>query len=95
MGLAYERQLALPVHYKGIRLECGYRLDLVVERELIVELKAVERLLPVHEAQVITYLKLTGLPAALLANFHAETLKHGLRRLELKPGSLPVFRSSC
>ena len=86
----YERQKPLPVRYKGIELQTGYRLDLVVDSQLVVELKAVERLLPVHEAQVITYLKLSGLPVGLLVNFHAVAIKHGLRRLtnnQYLPGS--------
>lgn len=91
-GLSFQRQVSVPVEYKGLQLECGYRVDLVVEGELVVELKAVERLLPVHEAQVITYLRLMGLQAGLLVNFHAETIKRGLRRLGLKPPSrLPAF----
>jgi GxxExxY protein len=81
--LAYERQVHVPVAYKGVDIECGYRLDFLVERELIVKVKAVEKLLPVHEAQVLTYLKLTGLDGALLVNFHAETLVRGLRRLSM------------
>jgi GxxExxY protein len=90
-GLTFMRQKPLPVSYKGVELECGYRLDFVVERQLIVEIKAVERLVPVHQAQVLTYLRLTRLPAALLVNFHAETIRRGLRRLELNPRSLPSF----
>jgi GxxExxY protein len=80
-SVPYERQKALPVRYKGIELQPGYRLDLVVDSQLLVELKAVERLLPVHEAQVITYLKLSGLPVGLLVNFHPVAIRHGLRRL--------------
>jgi len=93
-GLSFERQLQLPVKYKSIDLDCGYRLDFVVERELIVEIKAVERLLPVHEAQLITYLKLTGLRAGLLVNFKTEALRRGLRRLTLNHKTLfylPAF----
>jgi GxxExxY protein len=93
--LMFERQKPLPVSYKGVRLECGYRLDFVVGRRLIVEIKAVERLAPVHQAQVLTYLRLTRLPAALLVNFHAETIRSGLRRLVLNPKFLPVLSSSC
>jgi GxxExxY protein len=66
-----------------------------VNAELIVELKAVEALAPVHEAQVLTYLRLTGIPAALLVNFHAETLKSGLRRYVLTPKNLRAFAPSC
>lgn len=67
--------------YKGVLLHCGYRVDLVVAGSHIVEIKAVERLLRVHTAQVVTYLKLTGLETALLVNFNVPTLKEGLRRL--------------
>jgi GxxExxY protein len=92
-----ERQRVLPVIYKGVRLEHGHRLDIVVDDSLIVEVKAVERLLPVHEARVITYLKLTGLDVALRVNFNVAVLRHGLRRLTnrhknnpLLPSRLPV-----
>ena len=81
----FERQVALPVIYKSVRLDCGYRLDLIVEKRLILELKTVERLMPIHEAQVITYLKLTGISTGLLLNFNSVILKHGIRRLML-PG---------
>jgi GxxExxY protein len=67
-----------------VTLECGYRIDLVVEREVVIEVKAVEKLLPVHLAQVATYLKLTGYPVGLLVNFHTASLRQGLRRLTLK-----------
>ncbi len=81
--LSFERQVPLPVIYKGVQLECGYRMDFVVCQELVVELKAVERLLPVHEAQLISYLRLTRVPAGLLVNFHVEAIRRGLRRLSL------------
>ena len=94
-GLDFDRQRPVPVEYKGIQLACGYRLDFLVEHALVVEVKAVERLLPVHEAQLLTYLRLTGLPAGLLVNFHTDTIKRGLRRLTLKspfpPSRLPVL----
>ena len=80
-GLRLERQRALAVAYKGLVVECGYRLDLVVEGEVLLELKAVERLLPIHEAQVVTYLRLARLPVGLLVNFNVRVLKSGLRRL--------------
>jgi len=79
--LAFLRQVALPVRYKGVKLDCGYRLDFVVEEELIVELKTVEALAPIHLAQVITYLKLTGLAVGLLVNFRSESIRRGLRRV--------------
>ena len=84
LGLLFERQRALPVAYKGVLLNCGYRLDIVVAGRLIVEIKAVERLLPIHKAQVLTYLKLTKLDTGLLVNFNVPVLKDGLRRLTRK-----------
>ena len=84
-GIQFEREVHVPVVYKGIELECGYRLDFVVEKELVVELKAVETVLPVHHAQVITYLRLTGLPVGLLVNFHEATIQRGLRRFVCTP----------
>jgi GxxExxY protein len=81
-GLAVQCELTLPITYKDLRLRSRLEVDLMVERQVIVELKAVESLLPVHEAQVITYLKLTGCPAGLLINFHEVLLKNGLRRLD-------------
>ena len=80
-GLAFERQVPLPVQYKDVKLDCGYRLDIVVERQLLLELKTVEALLPIHQAQLLTYLKLSGLPFGLLVNFHVPVLKEGLKRM--------------
>ncbi len=90
-GLRFERQRPLPVSYKGIKLDCGYRLDLVVEDVVIVELKTVERLLPVHEAQLLTYLKLTKCQVGLLINFNVPVLRHGIKRLvnNFSPSSAP------
>jgi GxxExxY protein len=82
-GLAYRRQVSLPITYKSVRLDCGYRLDIVVEQSVVLELKTVERLLPVHEAQMLTYLKLSGIRTGLLLNFNSAVLKDGLRRLVL------------
>jgi len=82
-GLAVERQLILPVHYDGIRLEAGLRLDLLIESCLIVELKAVESLLPVHRAQLLTYLKLTGHRLGLLINFNVPLIRDGIKRVIL------------
>ena len=76
-----ERQKALPIAYRGVELDCGYRIDLLVEDAVIVELKAVDRLEPIHEAQLITYLKLSGCQLGLLINFNVKVLKHGIRRL--------------
>jgi len=82
-GLAFRRQVPLPITYKSVRLDCGYRLDLVIEDQLILELKSVESLLPIHEAQVLTYMKLSGLRTGLLLNFNSTVLKNGIRRLML------------
>jgi GxxExxY protein len=76
-GLAFERQVPLPVEYKGVNLDCGYRLDLIVQNEVILELKCVEHLLPVHDAQLLTYLKLTGKRVGLIINFNVATLVRG------------------
>ncbi len=82
-GIAYGRQMPLAVVYKGVSLECGYRLDIVVQRELIIEIKAVERLLPIHDAQILTYLRLSGHKVGLLMNFNTVVLRDGLRRFVL------------
>ena len=81
LGLGFERQVPLPVHYKEVKLDCGYRMDIVVEHLVIVELKAVERIIPVHEAQLLSYLKLAKLRVGLLLNFHTPVLKSGLKRI--------------
>ncbi|HRQ66592.1 MAG TPA: GxxExxY protein [Xanthomonadaceae bacterium] len=80
-GLAFERQKTLPLVYKGHPVDCGYRLDLLVEDCVAVELKAVEALLPIHEAQLLTYLRLARLNVGLLINFNVKLLKNGVRRL--------------
>ncbi len=80
-GLAVERQKPLPVAYGDVRVDCGYRLDLLVEGQVVVEVKAVEQLLPVHKAQLLTYLKLSGCKVGLLINFNVEQLKRGICRL--------------
>ncbi len=80
-GIAYVRQRPLRVEYKGIFLEAAYRLDLVVADNVIVELKAVDALLPVHQAQILTYLKLTGLTLGLLINFNLPILRDGIKRV--------------
>ena len=81
--ISFQRQVPLPVVYKSVKLDCGYRLDLVIDRKIIVELKTVERLLPIHEAQLLTYLKLSGIRIGLLLNFNTAVLKDGIRRLML------------
>jgi GxxExxY protein len=79
-GVAFDRQKPIPVVYKGVKLECGYRIDLLVENRVVVELKAIEAIAPVHEAVVLTYLKLSGNRVGLLINFHVPVLKDGIRR---------------
>jgi len=80
-GLKVERQKPLPVHYKDVELDCGYRLDLVVEDAVIVEIKAIEQLAPIHEAQLLSYLRLSRKTVGLLINFHVRILKNGLKRI--------------
>jgi GxxExxY protein len=80
-GISFERQVPLPVEYRGIRLDCGYQLDIIAENSVIVEVKSVRKLLPVHRAQVLTYLKLTNLRIGLLINFNVELLRSGLYRI--------------
>ena len=75
------RQKPLPIAYKGVKLDCGYRLDIVVADQLILELKACQELLPIHEAQLLTYLRLTGIKYGLLINFNVPVLKDGIRRI--------------
>ncbi|HYO48831.1 MAG TPA: GxxExxY protein [Chloroflexia bacterium] len=80
-GIHFVRQQPLPVVYKSVHLDCGYRMDVVVENALIVELKTVEHLLGIHDAQLLTYLRLTGLSLGLLINFNVPVLKYGIKRL--------------
>lgn len=80
-GWKVERQIVLPVIYKGVAIEEGYRIDLLVEGKVIVEIKAVSALLPIHEAQLLTYLKLSGRRVGLLINFTVPLLKNGIKRL--------------
>jgi GxxExxY protein len=79
-GIPFERQRALPVVYKGLHLDCGYRLDILVSDAVVVEIKALETLLPIHEAQLLTYLKLGGWQVGLLINFNVPFPKDGIRR---------------
>jgi GxxExxY protein len=80
-GVKFERQVHLPIAYKGLKLDCGYRMDLVVENLVVVEIKAIDELLPIHSAQVLTYLRSSGKRIGLLLNFNVTVLKQGLRRL--------------
>ncbi|HSK20133.1 MAG TPA: GxxExxY protein [Longimicrobiales bacterium] len=82
-GLTVERQKAVPLVYRGVQMDCGYRLDLLVNDCVIVELKAVERIEGIHTATVMTYLKLTRCPVALLINFNVPLLRDGIRRIIL------------
>jgi GxxExxY protein len=79
-GLTVSTQVPIPLVYEGLRLEVGYRADLLVENAIIVELKAVEKLIAVHEAQLLSYLRLTGFRVGLLVNFHEEHLRDGIKR---------------
>ncbi|MCH7611741.1 MAG: GxxExxY protein [Candidatus Marinimicrobia bacterium] len=81
--IPYESQVELPLEYKGIKVDAGYRIDLIIDKKVIIELKAVETLLPVHQAQLLTYLKLTGIRVGLLMNFHVPVLKDGIKRMVL------------
>jgi GxxExxY protein len=80
-NISFERQVALPVTYKSHQLDCGYRLDFLVEKRVVLEQKAVEMLQPIHEAQLLTYLKLGGWPIGLLINFNVPVLKKGIKRM--------------
>ena len=80
-GVSFKRQLGLPLQYRGVYVDCGYRVDLLVEDRVIVEVKSVDRLAPIHRAQMITYLKLTGCRVGLLLNFNATSMRQGIRRI--------------
>jgi GxxExxY protein len=82
-GIRFEKQKPIPVIYDNIHLDVGFRLDLLVENQAVVELKSVEKLLPVHEAQILTDLKLTQCPVGLLLNFNVSLMKEGIRRIVL------------
>jgi GxxExxY protein len=93
--IAFDRQRVLPVMYKGVHLDCGYRLDFLVEQSVVVELKAVEGLLPIHEAQMLTYLKIGGWSVGLLINFNVPALRRGIKRIvhdfrEISAPSVPL-----
>jgi GxxExxY protein len=80
-NIRFERQVPLPVLYKSVSVDCGYRLDFLIENSVVVELKAVEALQPIHQAQILSYLRLGGWPIGLLINFHAPMLTKGIKRL--------------
>jgi GxxExxY protein len=102
-SLEFQRQVTVPVVYKGVKLDCGYRLDLIVENSVILELKCVDRVLPIHEAQLITYLKLLDKPVGFIINFNVSALKQGgivrkvfdsaSPRLRGESNSLPIMNS--
>jgi GxxExxY protein len=79
-SLQYDRQRKLPLTYKGIQLDCGYRIDLFVEERVIVELKTIDKLSPIHDAQLLTYMKLAKSSVGLLINFNVPVLRNGIRR---------------
>jgi GxxExxY protein len=85
-GIPFQRQYPLPIEYKGIRLSCGYRVDVLVEERIALELKAVDRVERIHSAQLLTYLKLGNWPVGLLINFSVPVLKSGIKRLVHGPG---------
>jgi GxxExxY protein len=80
-NIPFQRQLVLPLDYRGLKVECGYRLDVVAYQSILIEVKAVSKVLPVHRAQVLTYLKLTGIRLGLLINFNVEVLRSGIYRI--------------
>jgi GxxExxY protein len=82
-GVAFRLQVPLPVEYKGVRLDCGYRVDVLVRDRLILELKAVEQIKGIHEAQLLTYMKLASIRTGLLINFNVQLLKNGIKRFKL------------
>ncbi len=82
-GLKHETQKSLPVKYKGIQIDCGYRIDIQVENKLIIELKAVDAILPLHQSQLLTYMKLAGVSTGLLFNFNVKRFKDGIERFVL------------
>jgi GxxExxY protein len=84
-AVPFERQKPIPVIYKGVKLDCGYRADLIVEGQLLVEIKSIDQATAIHDAQLLSYLKLSGMKVALLINFNVRVLTHGIRRKVLGP----------
>ncbi len=82
-SISFKQQASLPVKYKNIEIDCAYRIDLLIENMLIVELKSVEKVLPIHQAQLMTYMKLANIPTGLLINFNTKLLKNGIKRVVL------------
>ena len=91
-GIEFEAQVALPISYRGVLLDVGYRMDFVVEDAVVLELKAIERLLPIHEAQLLTYLRMSRKSVGLLLNFNVTALRSGLIRRVLEPSAPPRLR---
>ena len=82
-GIAFEVEKPIPLNYKGVNLECGYRADFIVEGDVILELKSVDKILPIHIAQMLTYLRLMGVRLGLILNFNVPVLKDGIKRIVL------------
>ena len=93
-GLAFDRQKPIPVVYRGTKLDCGYRADIVVSGRVIVEIKAIANVAPIHEAMMLTYLRLSGCKIGLLVNFHSAVLKDGVRRFVWNYDAAPVKEES-
>jgi GxxExxY protein len=93
-GLSFQRQVHLPVQYKGLKLDCGYIMDLVVEERIVLELKSIDALAPIHGAQLLTYLKSADKRVGLLINFNVELLKDGLKRIGNHYSGSPVSSAS-
>src|ERR1035438_9735108 len=92
-GLPFERQVHLPMSYKGMQLDCAYRMDIVVENAVILEVKAMDAILPIHKAQLLTYLKSSGKQVGLLINFNVPVLKNGIKRMVNRYPDSPSSRS--
>jgi len=84
-GISFEKEKELPVIYKGLEVKCGYRIDLLIENKLILELKSVTSIIPIYEAQLLTYMKLSKIGIGLLINFNVKVLKNGIKRFVLDP----------
>jgi len=95
LDLKVERQKPVPVVYKEVRLDCGYRIDLLVEDNLIIELKSVDAFLPVHEAQILTYLKFSHKSIGLLINFNVPQFKQGIKRFVMSKGYYDTKSTKC
>lgn len=82
-NIKFGLEVEIPIKYKDVQISCGYRIDLIVENKIIIELKSVEKIMPVHEAQILTYMKLSGIKIGLLINFNSKLLKDGIKRFVL------------